>query len=246
MPLSPIVGMNQEAAAQPPVLSGWSKAEIDALARAADPDFHNADYPYYSAPNGCGEDGWKGRLVPNKSQVWEGVEFLPACNQHDRAYMTVGKKRVDADVEFHQALAKAVDDYLSASINHNIQTKVKKSIMTRVPREVKRIVVDRVKRLVPDSWYPWKWIETWIDVTREVMDLVYDEVKTDIEETVTEVRTVTRATVVGPERELQMRAMVDTYYAAVRVGGEDAYNDAQTKQRRYENWLSENIKNRPK
>ena len=66
-----------------------SNVQLDYGAQQA--GFSDADYPFYSHVNGCGPDGWKGKLIPDKSHVWEGVDWTSACNVHDRDYMTIGK-----------------------------------------------------------------------------------------------------------------------------------------------------------
>lgn len=214
------------------------KEEIDNAAKQADADFSDSDYPFYSTVNGCGPDGWKNKLVPEKSHIWEGVEFAPACNQHDRDYMTLGKNRDDADRDFRRALNRAVDDYLDETVEQTFDRIVKRVVIDRVPRQVTKKVTERVKRRVKDSLKPWKWLDMWVDETRDVVETVHDEVKREVEETVKDVKHVRRASTLSPERIGEMKAMVEIYYQAVSNAGASFYAGSQAKQQKYETWVT--------
>jgi hypothetical protein len=48
--------------------------------------------------NGCGPEGWKGKLVPNMP-FWM-INFKDPCDGHDRCYSTCGKLKDDCDQSF--------------------------------------------------------------------------------------------------------------------------------------------------
>jgi RHS repeat-associated protein len=48
--------------------------------------------------NGCGTDGWKGKLVPERP-FWM-IDFASACNKHDICYGTCGNDKGTCDREF--------------------------------------------------------------------------------------------------------------------------------------------------
>ncbi len=48
--------------------------------------------------NGCGPEGWKGKLVPNKP-LWM-IDFKTSCNSHDICYGTCGNEKKYCDDEF--------------------------------------------------------------------------------------------------------------------------------------------------
>jgi hypothetical protein len=218
-------------------MSNYTKQELDAAAQLN--GFPDADFPFYSTVNGCGPDGWKNQLVPEKSHIWSGVEFTESCNMHDRAYMTLGKPRGEADDEFRNNLNKAVDRYLNATVEQTFERVVKRVVIDRVPRQVTRRVVEQVKKRVKDILKPWKWIEVIVEEARDIVETVYDEVQREVEETVKDIRMVPRASMLSPARIAEMKGLVEVYYLAVSKAGQPFYNGSQAKQASYEEWLAD-------
>lgn len=225
-------------------MSNHTKQELDTAARNS--GFSEADFPFYSSVNGCGPDGWKNQLVPEKSHIWVGVEFTESCNIHDRAYMTVGKSRDEADSEFRDNLNRAVDRYLNETVERTVDRVVKRIVIDRIPRQVTKRVVDHVKRRAKNFFKPWKWIEIIVEDARDVVETVYDEVQREFEEIVKDVQTVPRVSMLTPSRIAEMKGLVQIYYLAVRAAGESFYNGSQSKQASYEEWLADFVAKNPR
>lgn len=68
-----------------------TKAEIDAALKTR--GFEDSNYPYYEQPNGCSNS-------PDSNWFNSGTGFKPACDQHDRCYMTFGNSKKDCDDTF--------------------------------------------------------------------------------------------------------------------------------------------------
>lgn len=72
--------------------------EVDGIPIPYNGTYPDAQYPYYSVPNGCGSPGppdtsW----VPEK---WGAADFTEACDYHDSCYMTLGENKYVCDEKF--------------------------------------------------------------------------------------------------------------------------------------------------
>jgi len=63
-------------------------------------------------PNGCGEAGWKGKLVPDNPL---GFNFSGPCDGHDKGYGKCGKSKDETDSEFLTAMYAVCDSEGSES-----------------------------------------------------------------------------------------------------------------------------------
>ena len=78
------------------------------------PDGYNSvpdpDYPGPTS-NGCGDDSWLGRVVPNSPL---GIaNFKPACDAHDICYGTCNNCKADCDSNFYNSMCMICDSVYS-------------------------------------------------------------------------------------------------------------------------------------
>lgn len=196
------------------------KAEFDRAARTS--SFPDADYPYYSAPNGCGPDDWKSRLVPQRSHVFTGPDFAPSCDTHDRGYMTLKRAKETTDRTFRDDLNRALADWLKELVAEGRGRLVKQLKIVR-----RKVGTREVKA----------WATTALDplgvvVRRKVP--IYEYARTEVE---VFFERGSNALLLGPDRVAEMKVEIQAYYQAVRNAGGPYYNDAQKQQRLYEEWL---------
>lgn len=84
--LIPLPGYSQIPTGVPSLLDGMTEENVNEAARSN--GFPDAQYPFFSPPNGCGS-GSTYHLTPNGSP---NADFRPACINHDTCYMTGGTK----------------------------------------------------------------------------------------------------------------------------------------------------------
>jgi len=63
--------------------------------------------------NGCGPQGWREKVVPDKAWWLWGVNFKRACMEHDLCYGLGGDEgdRFEADCRFRDNIRKAMDNH---------------------------------------------------------------------------------------------------------------------------------------
>jgi hypothetical protein len=231
--------------AGPVDLGGYTKAEVDAAARTA--GFADADYPYFSGPNGCGPEGWKSRIVPERSHIITGSDFGTACNAHDRAYMTLGKTRAEADKEFRSHLRRSVGRYQVRNLfliaDHYLRPATKES---KPKPDIKQRLRAQGDKAIRDLWRPWKWRKFADNHTEAVQTILLDEAGHQAEQALGDLGLESKTFMLKPSRTLEMFALAEIYYQAVRRSGEKHYDQSQTRQREYEAWLTEYLRTHPR
>lgn len=213
-----------------------SKEELDKAAKEA--GIGDADYPYYSTTNACGPDGWMNKLIPDKSHLVEGADWTNACNQHDRDYMTLGMDRGKADLRMRDHMKDAMEDYLKETVTITTKRAVKRIVTERVPRQIPKLVTVRRCIRIPDRRRPLRFIEQWVEETREEFETIYEDVQKEIEELVDDVKTAKRAATLSPEQVELMRREIDTYYGFLVGAGWKFFRGSQAKQAAYLEWLN--------
>lgn len=230
------------AGAGPPDLGGRTKTEVDTAARLA--GFPEADYPYFSGPNGCGPGGWKSQLVPDKSHIIAGSDFSTACNSHDRAYMTLGKTQAQADLEFRSNLRRAVRNYQI----RNLLIAANQSLFP-APKVAKPDFRQRLQaqadQALKDLWRPWKWRNFAENHTAAVQTILLDEAGHHADKLLGHLGFDSKTFMLQPIRALEMLALAEIYYQAVSRSGAPHYTLAQTRQREYEAWLTGYLRTPP-
>ncbi|MFN9114848.1 MAG: hypothetical protein ACK5XN_32715 [Bacteroidota bacterium] len=216
-----------------------SRDQLNGAAKSA--GFTDADFPFYSSTNGCGPDGWKNKIVPEKSIVLLGADFSAACNQHDRDYMTLGMSREAADARFRAALHGAVNDYLKETVTHTVRVAFKRVVKVEETYQIPKQVV---KTSLKKVWKkPWKLIMMPVVVTETVMEDAKRIVEKEIEDFRDDVKLVTRASTLSPDQIATMHRSADLYADFVETLGESYYNGSQTKQAAFEAWSQDFVRN---
>jgi hypothetical protein len=232
--------------ANPIDLSGYTKAEVDLLAR--NHGFPEADYPFFSKPNGCGPDGWKGRLTPEQSHLLYGPNFRDACNDHDRAYMTLGQNRKQADRRFRSSLYKTI-------VSHQIETLLRAASEEDPPKPPsllprKSDLHQRLKGQAYKGLFDLLRSENWTQFSEKQLTayqgILRDEVLYQTEKLLAELQLSSASLMLKPQRTVEMLIVAELYYQAVRRYGNKYYEQSQKRQREYEDWLRTYLKDNPK
>ena len=223
----------------PKLPTGTTKTQVDAAARRD--GFPEADYPFYSPVNQCGPDGWKGKLVPDSSHVLKGcgADWAPACDQHDRDYMTVGMNRDEADQRFKKALDAAADKYIQRFLDDMIIIIRDVASDDKYWEKEAREIEECVKKVRPKVCFRFGvlvpcGIEDFLDCVKKTVMVDVEKVRRVVKQVPT---LVARATTMTPESIALMKSEPVAYYEAVHLSGEEYYTKSQQKQRDYEAWL---------
>jgi hypothetical protein len=230
------------AVAGPLDLGGHTKAEVDAAAQRA--GFVDADYPYYSRPNGCGPDGWKSRLIPQRSHLILGANFGKACDAHDRAYMTLGKSRSEADREFRKNLRGSVASHQMSNLVAAAGEFLRPPQKGPRPDLGQRLKA-QAEQAKKDLWRPWKWRRFLENQQDAVQEILLDEARHQADKALGGVGLEKASFMLKPSRTLEMLALAEVYYQAVRRVGAKYYEESQARQREYEAWLAGYLKGVP-
>jgi|CXWL01.1.fsa_nt_gi hypothetical protein len=93
-------------AKNPDHLVGQGCGKINGHSVPCDARWPNADYPYYEQPDGCSTPIAEFKRVPH-------ADISPACNKHDRCYMTLGYNKFNCDSDLSHDIRTSCDSILT-------------------------------------------------------------------------------------------------------------------------------------
>lgn len=252
-----------EAAAAPAAsmtpVSAQEKAKIDEAARAA--GFALSDYPYCTARNGCGPDGWLNWLAPDLTHILLGCDLSGACDLHDVDYMTVGLSRDAADERFKLELHAAVVRYVEATrarLAAEEADRIARHTITSIGGAFGG-VVDAVAKHGPEvvvedrggwfgwarkSWgyawgYGWGWTYGVVQSRGDALAAAGDAVSWGWDSAWGGTSGAVQGLMLTQAQIDFMHWEADLYYEAVRVFGAPYYEFSQAEQKRYDQWYRE-------
>ena len=126
--------------AELPIITSELRAKINADAQEG--GFSGSVYPYYTACNGCGPDGFSSRWtkIMDKPPMFPGLDFHEVCNQHDEDYATIGMSKKVADKRLRTNMRRVALLYISTH---------RRELDSIQKREIKRLpdfYVDKIEQ----------------------------------------------------------------------------------------------------